>query len=79
MDLIYVYTFLKIRVLVSSERSVCPYSNKLVEHLIFGGNNEAIEANRMSLSAVHVLTMVPFQWTMYVFDNASLPMTNVRV
>ena len=52
MDLIYVYTFLKIRVLVSSKRYVWPYSNKLVEHWIFGGNNGAIEANVISLWAV---------------------------
>ena len=52
MDFIYLYTFLEIKVLVSSERSVCSYSNKLVEHWIFGGNNGAIEANRTSLWAV---------------------------
>ena len=48
VDLIYLYTFL-IKVLVSSERSVWPYSNKLVEYWIFGGNKEAIETNRISL------------------------------
>ena len=45
VDLIYVYTFLKIKVLVSSERSVWPYSNKVVEHWIFEGNN-AIDADK---------------------------------
>ena len=45
MDLIYLYTFLKIKVLISSERSVWPYSNKVVEHWIFEGNN-AIDADK---------------------------------
>ena len=52
VDFIYLYTFLKIKVLVSSERSVCSYSNTLVEHCIFAGSNGAIEANRTSLWAV---------------------------
>jgi len=52
VDLIYLYTCLKIKVLVSSERSVWPYSNTLVEHWIFAGSKGAIEANRTSLWAV---------------------------
>jgi len=57
VDLIYVYTFLKIKVLVSSEISVWPYINKLVEHWIFTDNNGAIEAKRISLWAVKTLTL----------------------